>query len=66
MEDADEAVVTHWFFDDDSEVMSGDLVGEIMVQKAVLEVRAPISGRLKILQPVDSIVRSGTRLAEIT
>jgi pyruvate/2-oxoglutarate dehydrogenase complex dihydrolipoamide acyltransferase (E2) component len=61
----DEAAVTNWFFDDGALVSEGDLICEITVVKAALEVRAPTAGRLKILIPADSVIGKGATLAEI-
>ena len=64
-EDSDEAVVTNWFFDDGANVSEGDLVAEVMLAKAAIEVRAAASGRLRILVPVEAVVPKGARLGEI-
>lgn len=64
-EDTDEAAVTNWFFDDGAIVEEGDLVAEVMLAKAAIEVRAPASGQLRILVPVDAVVPKGAKLAEI-
>jgi pyruvate/2-oxoglutarate dehydrogenase complex dihydrolipoamide acyltransferase (E2) component len=61
----DEAAVTNWFFDDGALVSEGDLICEITVVKAALEVRAPTAGRLKILIPADRVIGKGATLAEI-
>jgi pyruvate/2-oxoglutarate dehydrogenase complex dihydrolipoamide acyltransferase (E2) component len=61
----DEAALTNWFFDDGDRVSEGDLICEITVVKAAVEVRAPASGVLKILVPADAVVSKGERLAEI-
>jgi pyruvate/2-oxoglutarate dehydrogenase complex dihydrolipoamide acyltransferase (E2) component len=64
-EGTDEAAVTNWFFDDGATVSEGDLIAEVMLMKAAIEVRAPTSGQLRILIPVDAVVAKGARLAEI-
>jgi pyruvate/2-oxoglutarate dehydrogenase complex dihydrolipoamide acyltransferase (E2) component len=64
-QETDEAVVTNWFFDDGATVSQGDLVAEVMLAKAAIEVRAPASGRLRILVPVEAVVPRGARLGEI-
>jgi pyruvate/2-oxoglutarate dehydrogenase complex dihydrolipoamide acyltransferase (E2) component len=61
----EEAALTNWFFDDGATVTEGALIAEVMVAKAAYEVHAPASGRLKILAPIDAVVRKGTVLAEI-
>lgn len=64
-EGGDEAALTNWFFDDGDTVNEGDLLCEVTVVKAAVEVRAPASGRLRILLAADAIVGKGARLAEI-
>jgi pyruvate/2-oxoglutarate dehydrogenase complex dihydrolipoamide acyltransferase (E2) component len=64
-DESNPASVTHWFFEDGATVNDGDLICELMVEKVAIEVRAPSSGRLKILVPVDSLVVRHDRLAEI-
>ncbi len=61
----EEATVTNWFFDEGASVSEGDLIAEVMVLKAAIEVRAPASGRLTISVPVDGIVSKGTKLGGI-
>jgi pyruvate/2-oxoglutarate dehydrogenase complex dihydrolipoamide acyltransferase (E2) component len=61
----DEGSISNWFFDDGAAVAEGDLICEVMVAKAVVEVLAPASGRLKILVGTDTVVAKGTTLAEI-
>ena len=61
----DEAALTNWFFDDGAAVAEGDLIAEVMVSKAAVEIRAPVAGRLKILVATDTVVAKGDTLAEI-
>lgn len=61
----DEAALTNWFFDDGAAVAEGDLIAEVMVSKAAVEIRAPVGGRLKILVATDTVVAKGDTLAEI-
>jgi len=62
---SDEGSVSNWFFDDGATVAAGDLICEVMVAKAVVEVLAPAAGRLRILVPTETVVAKGTTLAEI-
>ncbi len=64
-EGTDEATVTNWFFEEGASVTEGDLIAEVMVVKAAVEVRAPASGRLTIAVPVDAVVSKGTKLGEL-
>ena len=61
----DEAALTNWFFDDGAAVAEGDLIAEVMVSKAAIEIRAPVGGRLTIRVPIDAVVAKGDTLAEI-
>ncbi len=61
----EEAALTNWFFEDGAVVAEGDLIAEVMVSKAAIEIRAPVAGRLKILVGVDAVVTKGVTLAEI-
>ena len=65
-DESNPASVTHWFFEDGATVKDGDLICELMVEKVSIEVRAPSSGQLKILVPVESLVGKNDRLAEIS
>ena len=58
----DEAALTNWFFDDGAAVAEGDLIAEVMVSKAAVEIRAPVGG---IRVPIDAVVAKGDTLAEI-
>lgn len=61
----DEGSVSNWFFEDGATVAKGDQICEVMVAKAVVEVVAPASGRLKILVAPEIAVAKGITLAEI-
>lgn len=61
----EEAALTHWFFENGAVVAEGDLIAEVMLGKAAIEVRAPVGGSLKILVPSDSVVAKGATLAVI-
>ena len=60
-----EAVVTAWLTNDNARVEEGALIAEIMVEKSQLEIHAPASGVLKIVQDVDAVVHKGTVIATI-
>ncbi len=64
-EDETEAVVTQWFASDGATVLEGALIGEIMVEKVQLEIRAPAGGVLKIVVPVDGICGKSDVIAQI-
>jgi len=60
-----EAVVTAWLTNDNARVEKGALIAEIMVEKSQLEIHAPASGVLRIVQSVDAVVNKGAVIATI-
>ncbi|MDT4834755.1 Biotin-requiring enzyme [compost metagenome] len=60
-----EAVITAWLVSDGAEVAQGDLVAEIMSEKAQFEIEAPASGVLKILEEEDAVVAKGATIARV-
>ena len=60
-----EAVITSWLVSDGAEVGQGDLVAEIMSEKAQFEIEAPASGVLKILEEEDAVVAKGATIAQV-
>ncbi|PMR68467.1 biotin/lipoyl-containing protein [Halomonas heilongjiangensis] len=60
-----EAVITAWLVDDGAEVAQGDLVAEVMVEKAQYEIEAPVSGKLSIAKAEDEVVTKGTTIARL-
>ena len=60
-----EAVVTAWLTNDNAMVKKGALIAEIMVEKSQLEIHAPASGILKIVQNVDAVVNKGAVIGTI-
>ena len=63
--DTDEGSVSNWFFDDGATVRKGDLICEVMLAKAAVEIEAPADGRLEIVAATDTVVTKGTTLANI-
>ncbi|MDI5985440.1 lipoyl domain-containing protein [Halomonas sp. M4R5S39] len=60
-----EGVITAWLVDDGAEVVQGDLVAEVMVEKAQYEIEAPVSGKLSIAKAEDDVVTKGTTIARL-
>ncbi|WP_280548214.1 MULTISPECIES: lipoyl domain-containing protein [unclassified Halomonas] len=60
-----EGVITAWLVDDGSQVKQGDLVAEVMVEKAQYEIEAPASGVLTIAKQEDEVVAKGTSIASL-
>lgn len=65
VDDNDEVVLLTWVYADGAIVEQGKLIAELMIAKAQLELSAPASGRLRILAPVDSVIRKGEIIARI-
>lgn len=65
-EDDSEAVISMWLAEDGDQVDTGDLLAEIMVEKAQFEIRAPATGKLSILMQQDQIVIKGDTIATIS
>lgn len=60
-----EGVITAWLVDDGREVSQGDLVAEVMVEKAQYEIEAPAAGVLTIAKQEDEVVAKGTAIANL-
>jgi pyruvate/2-oxoglutarate dehydrogenase complex dihydrolipoamide acyltransferase (E2) component len=60
-----EGVITSWLVSDGAEVAQGDLVAEVMVEKAQYEIEAPLSGRLAIVKEEDEVVAKGSVIATL-
>ena len=60
-----EGVLATWFVSDGDQVASGQLLGEVMVEKVSGEVTAPASGRVRLLVSEDQTVRQGEVIAQV-
>lgn len=60
-----EGVITAWLVDDGAEVAQGDLVAEVMVEKAQYEIEAPAAGMLSIASQEDEVVTKGATIATL-
>jgi pyruvate/2-oxoglutarate dehydrogenase complex dihydrolipoamide acyltransferase (E2) component len=60
-----EGAISVWLFRDGESVAAGDVLAEVMNQKAAAELVAPVSGRLKILVQAETPVRKGQIVALI-
>ncbi len=60
-----EGVLATWFVSDGDQVASGQLLGEVMVEKASGEVVAPAAGRVRLLVGEDQTVRQGDVIARV-
>jgi len=60
-----EGAISIWLFRDGETVTAGDVLAEVMNEKAAAELVAPASGRLKILVQAEMPVRMGQVVARI-
>lgn len=62
---AAEGVLATWFVSDGDQVASGQLLGEVMVDKVSGEVLAPAAGQVRLLVAEDQAVRQGDVIARV-
>jgi pyruvate/2-oxoglutarate dehydrogenase complex dihydrolipoamide acyltransferase (E2) component len=60
-----EGVLATWFVSDGDQVASGQLLGEVMVEKVSAEVLAPAAGQVHLLIAEDQTARQGTVIARV-
>ncbi|MBN9374490.1 MAG: lipoyl domain-containing protein [Cellulomonas sp.] len=60
-----EGVVTRWFVADGERVTTGQLVGEVQVDKVDAEVDAPADGVLRQVVAVDGVARQGEVIGRV-
>lgn len=60
-----EGVLATWFVSDGDQVTSGQLLGEVMVEKVSGEVLAPAAGRVRLLVAEDQAARQGVVIARV-
>ena len=60
-----EGVVATWFVSDGDQVASGQLLGEVMVDKVSAEVVAPAAGQIRLLVAEEQIARQGDVIAHV-
>lgn len=65
-EEDEEAVLTAWLVDNDSEVSIGQLVAEIMVEKIQYEITSTCEGIISIICEEDDVVNKGSVIAEVS
>jgi pyruvate/2-oxoglutarate dehydrogenase complex dihydrolipoamide acyltransferase (E2) component len=61
----DEGIVSEWHVADGAAVNAGEPLYSLESEKAVEEIPAPASGRLKIIAPIGETLKVGTVLGEI-
>jgi pyruvate/2-oxoglutarate dehydrogenase complex dihydrolipoamide acyltransferase (E2) component len=60
-----EGVVLVWIYSDGATVKKDDVLLEVTMEKAQMEILAPASGRLRILAQPETIIRLGDVLGRI-
>ena len=60
-----EGVLATWFVSDGDQVASGQLLGEVMVEKVSGEVLAPATGQVRLLVAEDQPAREGEVIARV-
>ncbi|HUY49484.1 MAG TPA: lipoyl domain-containing protein [Streptosporangiaceae bacterium] len=60
-----EGVLATWFVTDGDQVASGELLGEVMVDKVSGDVLAPAAGRVRLLVAEEQAARQGTVIARV-
>lgn len=63
--DEDEGVIVTWLFNDGATVKEGDVIVEVMLEKAQMEVEAPASGKLNVLMEADDVISNDTVIGTI-
>jgi pyruvate/2-oxoglutarate dehydrogenase complex dihydrolipoamide acyltransferase (E2) component len=61
-----EGVVSTWFVADGDQVQEGDLIAEVAVDKADMEIVAPQAGTISILVPEEQAVTQNSPIATIS
>jgi pyruvate/2-oxoglutarate dehydrogenase complex dihydrolipoamide acyltransferase (E2) component len=65
-EEDEEAVLTAWLVDNDSDVITGQLVAEVMVEKIQYEITSTSDGKISLISEEDDVVSKGTIIAEVS
>ena len=60
-----EGVLATWFVSDGDQVASGQLLGEVMVDKVSGEVVAPAAGHVRLLVAEEQTARQGDIIAHV-
>ena len=60
-----EGVLATWFVSDGDQVASGQLIGEVMVEKVSADVVAPATGQIHLLVAEEQAARQGDVIANV-
>jgi pyruvate/2-oxoglutarate dehydrogenase complex dihydrolipoamide acyltransferase (E2) component len=62
----EEAVITAWLIENNSNVSTGQLVAEVMVEKISYEINSTCDGIISIISEEDDVVKKGSIIAEVS
>jgi pyruvate/2-oxoglutarate dehydrogenase complex dihydrolipoamide acyltransferase (E2) component len=65
-EEDEEAVLSAWLVDNNSNVSTGQLVAEVMVEKTQYEINSTCDGIISIISEEDDVVSKGSVIAEVS
>ncbi|MCO6040603.1 biotin/lipoyl-containing protein [Thermococcus alcaliphilus] len=58
-------VINQWYKSDGDEVKEGEEIAEVMIEKVTIIVKAPVSGKLRILVPENEEISQGQVIAVV-
>ncbi|EHR77882.1 dihydrolipoyllysine succinyltransferase [Thermococcus litoralis DSM 5473] len=58
-------VINQWYKSDGDEVKEGEEIAEVMIEKVTVIVKAPASGKLRILVPENEEISQGQVIAVV-
>jgi pyruvate/2-oxoglutarate dehydrogenase complex dihydrolipoamide acyltransferase (E2) component len=61
----EEGTIASWLYSTGDEILRDVVIAEVMIEKAVLELHAPVAGRLVIVVPAETAIRRGQVVARI-
>ncbi|PZU48159.1 MAG: biotin attachment protein [Sphingomonas sp.] len=64
-EDSETGSTLLWLYDNGTQVVAGQVIAEVLVEKVTLELEAPSSGTLRIRVEPESVVNRGDVVAVI-
>jgi pyruvate/2-oxoglutarate dehydrogenase complex dihydrolipoamide acyltransferase (E2) component len=65
-EEDEEAVLTAWLVDNGSQVVTGQLVAEVMFEKISYEISSTCDGTISLISQEDDVVQKGSKIAEVS
>ena len=65
-EEDEDAVLTAWLIDNGAEVVSGQLLAEVMFEKISYEISSTCDGTITLISEEDDVVKKGSKIAEVS